>query len=98
MVHIRFAAANRDPEQFDNPAQFDMRRENVKTHLAFSQGVHHCIGSPYARLELYTAFRSLLAAFDDIHLTPGHETLTHVPGLSLRTLKAVHISYRQRTN
>ncbi len=98
MVHIRFAAANRDPEQFDNPAKFDFRRENVKTHLAFSQGVHHCIGSPYARLELYTAFRSLLAAFDDIRLTPGHETLTHVPGLSLRTLKAVHISYRQRTN
>lgn len=98
MVHIRFAAANRDPEQFENPAKFDLRRENVKTHLAFSQGVHHCIGSPYARLELYTAFRSLLAAFQDIRLAPGHETLTHVPGLSLRTLKAVHITYRPRTN
>jgi cytochrome P450 len=98
MVHLRFAAANRDPEQFDNPGTFDMRRENVKAHLAFSQGVHHCIGSPYARLELYTAFRSLLAAFDDIRLKRGHETLTHVPGLSLRTLTDLHITYRQRTN
>ncbi len=98
MVHIRFAAANRDPEQFDHPAKFDLHRANGKTHLAFSQGVHHCIGSPYARLELNTAFRSLLAAFDDIRLTPGHETLSHVPGLSLRTLKAVHISYRTRSH
>jgi cytochrome P450 len=94
MVHLRFAAANRDPEQFDNPGKFDFRRSNVKTHLAFSQGVHHCIGSPYARLELYTAFRSLLAAFDDIRLKPGHETLSHIPGLSLRTLKSLHITYR----
>ena len=70
----------------------------MKTHLAFSQGVHHCIGSPYARLELYTAFRSLLAAFDDIRLVPGHETLAHIPGLSLRTLKALHISYRNRAH
>jgi cytochrome P450 len=98
MVHLRFAAANRDPEQFDNPGKFDFRRPNVKTHLAFSQGVHHCIGSPYARLELNTAFRSLLAAFDDIRLKPGHETLTHLPGLSLRTLKSLHITYRTRAN
>ncbi|MDB5394892.1 MAG: cytochrome [Rhodospirillales bacterium] len=98
MVHIRFAAANRDPEQFDEPGKFDLRRPNGRTHLAFSQGVHHCIGSPYARLELYTAFRSLLAAFDDIRLAPGHETLSHIPGLSLRTLKALHLSYRTRSH
>jgi cytochrome P450 len=96
MVHLRFAAANRDPEQFPEPAKFDPRRANSKTHLAFSQGVHHCIGSPYARLELKTAFRSLLAAFDDIRLTPGKERLEHLPGLSLRTLRALNMSYRPR--
>lgn len=96
MVHLRFAAANRDPEQFENPDAFDIRRRNVKTHLAFSQGVHHCIGSPYARLELYTAFRSLTDAFEDFHLTPGSEQLSHVPGLSLRTLTGVPLSYRER--
>ena len=96
MVHIRFAAANRDPEQFEHPGKFDLRRANGRTHLAFSQGVHHCIGSPYARLELYTAFRALLAALDDIRIAPGHETLAHIPGLSLRTLKTLHITYRVR--
>ncbi len=98
MVHLRFAAANRDPEQFANPAQLDVHRANAKTHLAFSQGVHHCIGSPYAKLELNTAFRALIQAFDEIRLTPGHETLRHLPGLSLRTLAELHISYRPRTH
>jgi len=98
MVHLRFAAANRDPDQFPDPDRLDLRRANAKTHLAFSQGVHHCIGSPYARLELNTAFRSLVEAFDIIRLTPGYERLEHVPGLSLRTLTALHLSYRQRTH
>jgi cytochrome P450 len=98
MVHLRFAAANRDPDQFPEPAKLDLHRANARAHLAFSQGVHHCIGSPYARLELNTAFRSLLAAFDDIRLAAGHETLEHVPGLSLRSLKALHLTYRQRAH
>lgn len=98
MVHLRFAAANRDPEQFPNPRMLDLHRDNGRTHLAFSQGVHHCIGSPYARLELNTAFRALLARFDDIRLSPGHETLRHIPGLSLRTLESLHITYRSRTH
>jgi cytochrome P450 len=96
MVHLRFAAANRDPEQFPDPARLDLRRANAKTHLAFSQGVHACIGSPYARLELATAFRALVRNFDDIRLTPGHEQLRHLPGLSLRTLESLHISYTPR--
>lgn len=94
MVHLRFAAANRDPEQFENPNALDLRRANARTHLAFSQGVHHCIGSPYARLELNTAFHAVTQRLDDIRLAPGYETLSHVPGLSLRSLKALQITYR----
>ena len=97
MVHIRFAAANRDPEAFAEPHKLDLRRENARSHLAFSQGVHHCLGAPYARLELITAFRSILAALDDIALVPAIDSFAHLPGLSLRTLKQVHISYRRRT-
>jgi len=98
MVHLRFAAANRDPDQFPNPAKLDLQRKNAQTHLGFSQGPHFCLGSPYARLELNTAFRSLVQAFDEIRLTPGAPAIKHVPGLSLRTLEALHISYRRRTH
>lgn len=98
MVHLRFAAANRDPDQFPDPARLDLHRKNAQTHLGFSQGPHFCLGSPYARLELNTAFRTLVQAFDGIRLVPGAPAPTHLPGLSLRTLKALHIAYRRRAN
>ena len=97
MVHLRFAAANRDSEQFTDPETLDLERENAKTHLAFSQGVHHCLGSPYARLELNAAFRSILERLDDLALAPG-ALLAHLPGLSLRTLKALPITYRKKSH
>jgi cytochrome P450 len=95
MVHLRFAAANRDPDQFADPDRLDLARANARTHLAFSTGVHHCLGSAYARLELTTAFRTLLQRLDDIRLAPGFVP-AHLPGLSLRTLKALELRYRPR--
>ena len=64
-------------------------------YLAFSSGEHHCIGAPLARLELQTAFRTLLAQLGDIHLLPDHP-VEYLPGLSLRTLKALHLGYRTK--
>jgi P450-derived glycosyltransferase activator len=51
------AAANRDPEIYDNPAVFDLSRENPAPHLAFSSGIHYCLGQPLATLEARIALR-----------------------------------------
>ena len=91
MVHLRFAAANRDPDQFPDPDRLDLRRPNPGAHLAFGQGEHHCLGAPLARLELGTAFRAILARFESPRLAPGHEPPRHVPGLSLRSLRELHV-------
>jgi cytochrome P450 len=40
MVHVRFAAANRDPDQFPDPDVLDLDRPNLGSHMAFSQGEH----------------------------------------------------------
>lgn len=90
MVHVRFAAANRDPEQFPEPDRLDLRRKNAGAHMAFSQGEHHCVGAPLARLELMTAFGVLLDRFERFELVPG-TTLRHLPGIALRTLSALPI-------
>jgi cytochrome P450 len=90
MVHVRFAAANRDPEQFPDPDRLDLRRKNAGAHMAFSQGEHHCVGAPLARLELTTAFGVLLDRFERFELAPG-TTLRHLPGIALRTLAALPI-------
>lgn len=95
MVHLRFAAANRDPEQFPDPDLVNLRRGNAGAHMAFSQGEHHCLGAPLARLELQTAFRALVERVDDFELAPGAR-LRHVPGLSLRSLAELPIRFRPR--
>lgn len=50
-VALFFAAANRDPDVFDEPNTFNMQRENIKRHLTFGHGIHHCMGSVVARME-----------------------------------------------
>jgi len=95
MVQVRFAAANRDPEVFPDPDHIDLERSNAGAHMAFSQGEHHCIGAPLARLELQVALRVLLERFDWIELAPT-ASLEHLPGLALRTLKSLPIRYALR--
>ena len=93
MVHVRFAAANRDPEIFPDPDRIDLERPNAGAHMAFSQGEHHCVGAPLARLELQTAFRGLLSRFAHFELATD-EPLRIVPGLALRTLEQLPLRFR----
>lgn len=58
-VHAVLHAANHDPTVFKNPEIFDILREPNK-HLAFSQGIHHCLGAPLARMEAEICLVSLL--------------------------------------
>ena len=95
MVHVRFGAANRDPAVFANPGALELRRPNAGAHMAFSQGEHHCLGAPLARLELQLAFSALLERLDEIALAPGF-TPEYLPGLSLRTLRELRITHRPR--
>ena len=50
-IHIRYAAANRDPAQFGCPAEIDLERKNGHRHFAFSIGESHCPGAGLTRLE-----------------------------------------------
>jgi cytochrome P450 len=52
-------AANRDPEVYSRPAEFDPHRAATVEHLAFSSGIHYCIGQPLARLEATIAVQAL---------------------------------------
>jgi hypothetical protein len=62
---LMLGAANRDPEQFDDPDCFNVDRE-ANRHLSFGLGPHFCLGAPLARLEAEVAFTLLLQRFPNI--------------------------------
>ena len=67
-VIAMLGGANRDPAVFTDPEVFDVGRDNAKEHLAFSRGIHHCIGSGLARLEGEIALRGLFERFPQLSL------------------------------
>jgi P450-derived glycosyltransferase activator len=52
-------AANRDPAAWSDPTRFDIHRVQTADHLAFSAGIHYCIGQPLARMEATIALQRL---------------------------------------
>ena len=67
-VLCMLGAANRDPKQFKEPNQLDLKRLNNQ-HLAFSAGLHFCIGAQLARLEGQIALLNLVQRFPEMKLT-----------------------------
>ena len=59
VVQVLLGGANRDPSVFERPDVFDPDRPDVGEHLAFSSGVHHCLGRPLAELEATMALARL---------------------------------------
>ncbi|MEG8277225.1 cytochrome P450 [Streptomyces sp. AHA2] len=83
MVHLMVGAAHRDPERFPGPDLFDVQRN--PSHLAFSWGIHYCLGAPLARLEAQTLLR---------------HTITRLPRLTLvrRPAYAPRVAFRRLLN
>lgn len=65
-VFMLYSAANHDAAQFSDPERFDIKRNNARDHISFSRGVHFCLGSPLARLELRMALERLLARLPNL--------------------------------
>jgi cytochrome P450 len=65
---LNYAAANRDPHTFPEPASFDIDR-HPNRHLAFGIGPHLCVGQHLARAEMSIALSRLLTRLPDITLT-----------------------------
>lgn len=80
-VLLMLAAANRDPAVFAEPGRFDITRADADAHLAFSGGIHYCLGAALARMELVVAFRSLAIRFPNLRL--AGPTIMQ-PGTTLR--------------
>jgi len=62
ILHIMIGAANRDPQQFDDPDRLCITR-SPNRHVSLGHGVHYCLGAALARLELRVAVARFLDRF-----------------------------------
>ena len=90
---LLLAFANRDEEQFDEPDVFDINRENAGKHLAFSQGIHYCLGAPLARFEARTAFELLMTRMPDLILALEDQAIEFAPNISFRGPKELWVKW-----
>jgi cytochrome P450 len=100
VVTLLPGAANRDPDKFEEPDEFRTDRPNVREHLAFSRGIHTCVGAPLARAEARIGIGRLLDRMGDITISEaehGPADARHYeyePTYILRGLRALHLEYK----
>jgi cytochrome P450 len=82
MLHLRWAAANIDADEFEDPLALKLTRKAATRHLAFSQGPRSCPGSNISRLEQMIAWERLCDAFADLAYAPGND-FRHQGGILL---------------
>jgi cytochrome P450 len=82
MLHLRWAAANIDADEFEDPLALKLTRKAATRHLAFSQGPRSCPGSNISRLEQMIAWERLCDAFADLAYAPGND-FRHQGGIML---------------
>ena len=93
------SGANRDPRHFDRPDRFDIDREHLRDHMAFSRGIHGCPGAPLARMESRIAIERILARTAEFrpaaahHGQPGKWHYRFAPTYSFRSLADLHIEF-----
>lgn len=85
LLHLRWAAANVDPDEWDCPFELNIERKAVTRHLVFSQGPRVCPGAQLSRLEQVIAWNLLLDRFDTISYAEDN-SFEHQPGIMLGTL------------
>jgi len=83
-------SANRDGRIFPDPDRFDITRD-TEGHLAFSFGIHYCLGAQLARLEGKIALQALLARFS--HLARRDDLVTLVESAFVRGPKTLPLTF-----
>jgi cytochrome P450 len=85
------SSANRDPNVFADPEKFDITRQ-PNPHVAFGNGVHHCLGATLARVEGQEVFKALAERFPDLEVAATE--LEYQPSVTFRSLKSLPVTWQ----
>jgi cytochrome P450 len=70
MVFQLIGSANRDPDNFERPDTFDLRR-SPNDHVSFGFGIHFCLGAPLARMEARIVLETLMQLLPACRMADG---------------------------
>jgi cytochrome P450 len=99
VVMVLPGAVNRDPRRFSDPHEFQLRRANVREHIAFGRGVHSCPGAPLARVEGRVSLERMLDRMGEItvdehfHGPADARQYNYEPTYILRGLTDIHVRF-----
>jgi len=71
MAMVMYGSANRDPARWDDADAFRLDRPNIRDHVAFTHGPHHCAGAMLARTQARIAVEVLLRRVGRFALDPA---------------------------
>ncbi|WP_198351075.1 cytochrome P450 [Flavisphingomonas formosensis] len=74
LVMVPTTLYNLDPARFERPLDVDFRRPD-KNHMTFAVGIHRCLGSNFARIQLQVLLEEWLKRIPDFAIAPGAETV-----------------------
>jgi cytochrome P450 len=92
LLLLLFGSGNRDERIFADPDRADIDRPNIREHLAFGHGLHHCVGAPLARAEAATAIEVLRTRLPQMHLAP-HYTPSYEASYFFRSLERLEVTW-----
>ena len=91
-IFLNFAAANRQPDLFDDPDTFDIHRPDANRHISFGKGIHFCLGSGLARTEARIALELLSQRLPTVRLVED-QVLEFFPNITFRGPEALHVAW-----
>ncbi|MGE0879557.1 MAG: cytochrome P450 [Acidimicrobiia bacterium] len=83
-IDVCWTTANLDPDGFPDPLTVDLNRP-ANRHIAFASGLHRCLGSHLARLELRTAIATFHRRIGRYEITPGETPVYSHEGVRAAT-------------
>ena len=92
----RFASANQDEAEFLHADRFDIMRDNLKNHVAFGKGIHHCLGAALARREMNIGFRVIFERLENFRLQPDASEPQFAPNALLHGLERLDLAFDVR--
>ncbi|NJR14387.1 MAG: cytochrome P450 [Calothrix sp. CSU_2_0] len=93
-ILILYGSANRDETRYPDADKFNIERfqEAPVNHIAFSHGMHHCLGSSLARREGRIAIEVLSQRLPNLRLAPNQQ-LTHIPAMLNRGYTSLKVEW-----